>query len=175
MDADKATHLPNWREPVVGEEVCVGSSFFLSRGRDDFCGGMARISKIRDERDSGSAALINRLMVVLEENPGTQHNWYHLIEEEPENLERHGDQRAHLCPDHRPEFVQPSGRLVSGAMTVRVLLGLLEAPSAWDAPVEIDGMDAKGYAVRMSIAGTKIRGGTMYIIANEEVPDDDHG
>ena len=95
--------LPHYRDPVVGEDVCVSSALHLSHGEDDFAGGMCEIAEVIHYENFPPG---NQLFVELVEQPGTQHSWLNLMSEEPHNLERYGDQRGRPDPDHRPEFNQ---------------------------------------------------------------------
>jgi hypothetical protein len=93
----------HWRRPVVDEPVYVGSSYYIDHGEDDFCGGKATIRSI--EREWFPTNPYNALSVTLHEHPGHQHNWYALMESEPETRERY-DGEAHPCPD------VPSGSMI---------------------------------------------------------------
>lgn len=94
--------LPWYRDPVVGEDVCIPTSLYLSHGMDDFHGGMCRITKV-DRRDDCPNEY-NRLFVCIEERPGHSYNWLPLMENERQNIELYGDGRGYPDPDDRPEF-----------------------------------------------------------------------
>ncbi len=99
------TSLANWREPKIGEDVYLPTSLYLSRGRDDFIGGLCQISRIIDRRNDDSEILdINRFMVETVERPYHQYNWYFLIKDEKKNIERYGDKRGRPDPDYDPRF-----------------------------------------------------------------------
>ena len=95
--------LPHYREPRVGEDVCVPSALHLSHGEDDFAGGLCQIAAVNRYENVHPA---NELFVSVVENPGTEYSWLNLMREEPHNLARYGDRRGRPDPDHRPEFNQ---------------------------------------------------------------------
>lgn len=101
MTVEEIKQLPNWREPVPGEDICVSSSWYLSHGRDDFDGGLCQIGKVV-KSDKLPEDHINGLMVTIVERPGWQYNWYNLIKNEKQNLERYGSQRGRPNPDMDP-------------------------------------------------------------------------
>lgn len=84
----------------AGDEIYVGSSFYLSHGRDDFCGGRARVSKVTKGISGGNEAWF----VEVEERPECRYNWEFLENDQEKFKERFGDDRAHADPDLRPEF-----------------------------------------------------------------------
>ena len=87
------------REPVVGEDVYIPSELYLSHGRDDFAGGLCRISRIET-----SVLGVPGTYVEVEEQPGTLHGWDDLLRQQDELRARYGDRRGHADPDLRPEF-----------------------------------------------------------------------
>ncbi|NIO19635.1 MAG: hypothetical protein GTN76_02515 [Candidatus Aenigmarchaeota archaeon] len=95
-------------EPKIGQKILAPSSLYLHRGRDDFCGGMATISRI-DIRDCGNP--YNNIMVMLEERPGCWYNWNHLNEQQPVLKAKYGENpgEAHKDPDYREEFNRDDG------------------------------------------------------------------
>lgn len=86
--------------PVVGQDVYISTSLYLSHGMDDFHGGLCRISNISE----GVSAGVKVPFIEVEENPGTRHNWKVVCEEQDKLRERFGDQRGYADPDERPEF-----------------------------------------------------------------------
>lgn len=88
-------------EPVVGEDVYVPTSLYLSHGVDDFQGGVCRITKIIEQDIPENP--INSLFISVAERPGHQYNWFILYEQQAELRERHGDKRGYPDPDYSPE------------------------------------------------------------------------
>lgn len=86
--------------PQVGQDVYVGSSLYLTHGRDDFAGGLCRIVAVYDEYPDGP-------FVEVEEDPGAHHSWKYLKENQDDWRERYGDRRGRPDPDWRPEFNEP--------------------------------------------------------------------
>jgi hypothetical protein len=83
--------------PRVGDEVYVPSSLYLWHGRDDFAGGLCRVSAVTTLVDT-------HLFVEVEEHPGTLYSWDDLVRQQDELRARYGDRRGHPDPDWRPEF-----------------------------------------------------------------------
>lgn len=102
LSATEIRSLPNWREPCVGEDICVPSSFYISHGRDDFQGGVCKIAEVIKRNDCPND--YNRLFVKIEERPGSEYNWLLLIKDEESNRERYGSRRGFPDPDYSPEF-----------------------------------------------------------------------
>lgn len=92
--------------PVVGEDVYVPTSLYMSHGADDFVGGLCEITSINDRIDDTETKALgyNRVMITIKERPGTQYNWFSLCDEQEELKERFGDNRGYPDPDDRPEF-----------------------------------------------------------------------
>jgi hypothetical protein len=86
--------------PKVGDEIYVPSAFYLSHGRDDFVGGLARVVSVRTEEFGGSPTT----WVEVEERPGRQYNWDSLAAQQSKLREEHGQERSYLDPDNRREF-----------------------------------------------------------------------
>lgn len=102
LRAKEIRALPNYRDPVPGEDICVPTSLYLSRGADDFMGGLCQIAKVIRNDDCPNE--YNRLFVTIVERPGHQYNWLPLIEGESKNLETYGDRRGYPDPDLDPQF-----------------------------------------------------------------------
>lgn len=90
--------------PKVGEKIYVPSSLYVYRGRDDFAGGIATISKVELNKFGNGPDKPNYCFVNIEERPGVGYNWRSLEEEQKKLKELYGDQIAHPDPDDRPEF-----------------------------------------------------------------------
>ena len=85
----------------IGDTIYVESAFFLDHGEDDFVGGRATVSDIKNDVSGGKMTLF----VQIEERPGHWLNWgQFLVHQQDELRERFGDQEAHKDPDPRPEF-----------------------------------------------------------------------
>ncbi|MEX0816271.1 MAG: hypothetical protein WD027_02400 [Gaiellales bacterium] len=85
--------------PRVGDDVYIPSSLYLTHGVDDFRGGLCRIVAIHEH--------VGGFFVEVEEDPGTHHNWAHLMERQAEFREQYGESRGHPDPDYRQEFNEP--------------------------------------------------------------------
>jgi hypothetical protein len=86
--------------PKVGDEIYVPSAFYLSHGRDDFVGGLARVAAVKLDELGGSTGY----WVEVEERPGRQYNWDWLGPQQGKLRAEYKDERAHLDPDMRREF-----------------------------------------------------------------------
>ena len=86
--------------PKVGDKIYVDSSYYLSHGEDDFHGGIATVSKVSKGISAGKPVPY----VMVEENLGTEYNWKELEKKQKELKKEFGSQKAHSCPDTRPEF-----------------------------------------------------------------------
>ena len=87
-------------EPVIGGYVYVPTSIYLTHGRDDFIGGLCRITNVirKPER-----SVRNRLFVRVDERPASEYNWLFLMEQQEELREEYGSQRGHADPDYSSE------------------------------------------------------------------------
>lgn len=83
--------------PEPGDEVYVGSSFYIGHGEDDFLGGIATIERVVLTKECPNSS--NRIFVVLKENPGSQHNWTMMEREQKRLKTAYGSQRARPDPD----------------------------------------------------------------------------
>lgn len=90
------TRLPN-----VGDEIYVPTELYLSHGMDDFCGGLARVTAVKEGISGGKTVHF----IQIAERPGSSYNWEQYLVLEQEKLKaRFGKSRAHPDPDDRPEF-----------------------------------------------------------------------
>jgi len=87
--------------PKIGEDIYVPSSFYLSHGADDFCGGLCEITNIIERPECPND--YNRLFVTFKGVRGEM-NWLYLMEGQEKWAEDYGDKRGHPCPDYTPEF-----------------------------------------------------------------------
>jgi signal peptidase II len=96
--------------PKPGDVIYVDTELYLSHGVDDFRGGKATVSQVKDETLAGRAVPF----VEVAENPGSFYNWEHLAAKQPALAAEFGEARAHPIPDHRPEFNELGIPPVSG-------------------------------------------------------------
>lgn len=96
-------HQPPIELPKIGSKIYVPTSLYLSRGMDDFAGGLATIESI-ETSDFLPPDHSNYYMITIKENPGTSYNLRYLLEHQEEWKEIYGDEIAHPDPDDRPEF-----------------------------------------------------------------------
>lgn len=88
--------------PRVGDDIYVRTSLFVYRGRDDFVGGLAKVTAVT--RESNGVHFIS-----IRERPGASYNWEQSLAGEQEELKKKfGKERAHPDPDLRPEFNDPT-------------------------------------------------------------------
>lgn len=86
--------------PSVGDTIYIGTSLFMSHGRDDFIGGRATVARVSPGMSAGRTVPF----VEVEERPGWSSNWEVLAQRQEKLREQFGDKRAHADPDMRPEF-----------------------------------------------------------------------
>jgi len=92
------------RIPKVGEKIYVPDEMYVYRGRDDFAGGLATISKVDVDPYGFGPGHPNFCFVSIEERPNHGYNWGGLEDKQEEYKEVYGDQIAHPDPDLSPEF-----------------------------------------------------------------------
>jgi len=83
-----------------GDVIYIGTELYLGHGRDDFRGGLAQVSEVRQDISKGQPMPFVRVV----QQPDTIHNWKLLASEQKELRQRHGKDWAHPDPDDRPEF-----------------------------------------------------------------------
>lgn len=89
--------------PKAGDDIYIPSAFYLSRGRDDVVGGLAKVKSVYKQMSGGEQVHF----VSVKEIPGV-FNWEkHLALMQAELKEKFGKSRAHPYPDARPEFNEP--------------------------------------------------------------------
>ena len=84
----------------AGDVIYVGSSLFLSHGRDDFCGGLAEVVAYTTDLVASTRAPFVRVA----QSPGTWYSWLRLAAEQKDLRVRYGKEWSHPDPDDRPEF-----------------------------------------------------------------------
>jgi hypothetical protein len=92
-----AGRVPELRK---GDVIYIGTELYLGHGRDDFRGGLAEVSEVRQDVSKGQPTPFVRVV----QQPDTIHNWKLLASEQKELRQRHGKSWAHPDPDHRAEF-----------------------------------------------------------------------
>jgi len=97
QDACAAGGVPDLRK---GDVVYIGTELYLGHGRDDFRGGLAEVSEVRQDVSKGQPTPFVRVL----QQPDTIHNWKLLASEQKELRQRHGKEWAHPDPDYREEF-----------------------------------------------------------------------
>jgi hypothetical protein len=97
QDACAAGQVPELHK---GDVIYIGTELYLGHGRDDFRGGLAEVSEIRQDISKGQPTTFVRVV----QQPDTIHNWKLLAQEQKELKQRHCKAWAHPDPDHRPEF-----------------------------------------------------------------------
>ncbi len=86
--------------PVVGQKIYIRGAMYMSHGEDDYAGGRATITAVKEGISGGEPCL----MVSVKEIPGHSYNWTFLEQEQAKLAEQYKDSRAHPDPDTRPEF-----------------------------------------------------------------------
>jgi hypothetical protein len=92
-----AGRIPELRK---GDVIYVETELYLGHGRDDFRGGLAEVSEVRQDISKGQPMPFVRVV----QQPDTIHNWKLLASEQKELRQQHGKNWAHADPDDRPEF-----------------------------------------------------------------------
>jgi len=83
-----------------GDVIYIDSELYLGHGRDDFRGGLAEVSEVRQDISKGQPTPFVRVV----QQPDTLHNWRLLASEQKGLQQRHGKDWAHPNPDYRLEF-----------------------------------------------------------------------
>lgn len=87
--------------PSVGQEIYIPSALYLSRGRDDVCGGRAVVTKVIEEKHGDR--IVHGIQV--KGLPNRTYYWENGLAQRQEELRnRFGDLLAHPDPDKREEF-----------------------------------------------------------------------
>ena len=84
------------KPPDVGDQIYVDTVVYTSHGRDDFVGGLARVTSVH-RAESG-------YFITIEERPGCEYSWEGLAQQQAELKKKFGDQRAYEDPDDDSEF-----------------------------------------------------------------------
>jgi hypothetical protein len=97
QDACAAGQVPELHK---GDVIYIGTELYLGHGRDDFRGGLAEVSEVRQEKSKGQPTPF----ICVAQEPDTLHNWKILALEQKKLRAEFGKSWAHPDPDHRPEF-----------------------------------------------------------------------
>lgn len=92
-----AGRVPDLR---TGDVIYVDTSLYLSRGRDDFRGGLAEVIGLRTDISAGMPTPF----VCVAQDPHTWHNWKMLASMQKKLRQEHGTSWSRPDPDYRPEF-----------------------------------------------------------------------
>lgn len=85
-------HEQEYIQYKVGDDIYIGGMGYLSRGKDDFAGGLCKISKI----EGGGFAVA--------EYPGHMLGFAYWLPKQEELKAVYGNKRGYADPDMRPEF-----------------------------------------------------------------------
>jgi hypothetical protein len=85
--------------PKVGDYIYVESSFYIDHGEDDVVGGLAQVTKIKQQMSGGDP---KTLFVTVAQHPGNSRNWsQHLVNVQAELMKDFGMKFAYPDPDLR--------------------------------------------------------------------------
>ena len=89
--------------PQVGDFIYIPSSYYLSRGRDDFEGGLCKIVSVKDGVSAGKTVPF----VEIRERPGARYNLHELLKKQDKLKERFGNNPGRKTQDYRKQFNEP--------------------------------------------------------------------
>lgn len=104
--------------PEVGQKIYVHSSYYISHGSDDFVGGLATISAVKEGISAGKPCPF----VSIEERPGVEYNWEFLEEEQEELKKQFGEEKSHSQPDIDTPWLE-KGDILNGE--------IYDGPDVW--------------------------------------------
>jgi hypothetical protein len=97
-------------DPLVGDKIYVPSSLYMSRGSDDFAGGIATVSKVEEAMSGGEMTTF----IEIKERPNHGYNWGQVVGPDQEKLKKeYKNQIAHPDPDVDTPWIE-DGDLVDG-------------------------------------------------------------
>ena len=103
-----ATKAP--RIPKIGDKIYVDSSCHISRGSDDFTGGLATVSRVEKSMSGGDP---NCIFVHIKEGK-RGYNWTQFLAKDQERLKKEfGKSKAHPSPDIDTPWAE-AGDIVDG-------------------------------------------------------------
>lgn len=85
--------------PKVGEDVYLPTRWYLSHGRDDFQGGLCKVTKVYVDTSAGDPTWF----IEVAERPGYSSNWASLREDQAKLKAEFGDKRGYPDPDEHPD------------------------------------------------------------------------
>ena len=83
-----------------GDVIYIGTELYIGHGRDDFRGGLAEVTEVRQDISKGKPTPFIRVA----QEPDTLHNWKILAADQNKLRAEFGKSWAHPDPDHRAEF-----------------------------------------------------------------------
>lgn len=97
--------------PKKGDKIYVDTSLHISRGSDDFCGGIATVDEVTEGISGGKKCIF----VTIEEDGGCcSRNWsQHLAKEQGRLKKEFGNAVAHPDPDIDTPWIE-DGDIVNG-------------------------------------------------------------
>lgn len=105
----KKTKPATFKLPKIGEKIYVPTSLYLSRGRDDFQGGLCTISRIECSKTLPQDHNNYCFVGVEEGDRATSHNYKHLLELQSELKKKFGKRRGYKDPDMSASSNDDSG------------------------------------------------------------------
>jgi hypothetical protein len=81
--------------PKVGDDIYVGSSYYIDHGEDDFEGGLCRVTQV----SLGTSAGKKVPFILIQERPGHSYNWEYLKAHQAEWKKEFGKRRGYEDPD----------------------------------------------------------------------------
>ena len=95
-----------------GDKLYIPSAYYISRGSDDFEGGLATVDLITTNLDLPEWHC-NRDMVVFKERPACSYNYNYILENQEEWAKEYAGKTAHASPDIDQPWIQ-EGDIVNG-------------------------------------------------------------
>ena len=90
--------------PKVGSKIYVDTHLYISHGSDDVIGGIATVSKVREDISGGEKCIF----VQVKEHPGHSYNWSQFLSKEQAKLKKEfGKKKAHADPDIDTPWIEP--------------------------------------------------------------------
>ena len=96
-DGKKIASIP---VPKVSQDIYVPSEFYLSHGRDDKIGGLAKVVSVAARKSNGKKTIF----ICVKEFPEMTYSWNCLALQQDKLKKHFGSKRARHDPDFRPEF-----------------------------------------------------------------------
>lgn len=96
----------------IGDKLYIPSAYFISRGEDDFEGGLAEIDRIETKKHLPEKHC-NRIMIGFKENPSAMYNYNYILEGQEEWSKEYSGRTAHPNPDINTPWIQ-NGDIVNG-------------------------------------------------------------